>query len=376
MTHIPRFLTTLFTLITMVTLTAQKMHMYISDAGNFNLPPWQILKFDANGENGEVFISSHLAWPQDILFLEKDNIVLISNLNSGQILRFNATSGAFVSIFASGIGGPTRMEIGADSLLYVLQWSGNGKVRRYHLDGTFVDEFTSVGVTTSIGLDWDTSGNLYVSSYNGKFVQKFSSSGADLGKFNSTNLAGPTNIWFDQNGDLLVNDYNAGVVKRFDSNGAFKSVFISDVPQCEGVDFLPDGSTIIGIGGTSSVSVFNSSGSLTNTIVPSGTLGLITPNAVVLRQDPTTTGTSNPQSYKDMNIVTPSIGVFFQFTSSDLIPYGTMADVCTSSGVMIKKIMVSDSAFWNASDLPDGMYVITLLLWNNSIARQKIMVQR
>ncbi len=376
MTIISRFLTATLILICMETLTAQNMHMYISDAGNFNLPPWQILKFDANGENGEVFISSHLAWPQDILFLEKDNIVLISNLNSGQILRYNATSGAYVSIFASGIGGPTRMEIGADSLLYVLQWSGNGKVRRYQLDGTFVDEFTSVGVTTSIGLDWDTSGNLYVSSYNGKFVQKFSPSGADLGKFISTSLAGPTNIWFDPNGDLLVNDYNAGAVKRFDSNGTFKSVFISDVPQCEGVDFLPDGSTIVGIGGTSSVGVFNASGSLTNTIVPSGTLGLITPNAVVLRKDPSTTATSNLPSYRDVNIVTPSLGVFFQFAPSDLVPAGSMADVCTTSGVMIKKIMVSDSAFWDASDLPDGIYVITLPLRDKSIARQKIVVQR
>ncbi|MGB3078725.1 MAG: T9SS type A sorting domain-containing protein [Saprospiraceae bacterium] len=376
MTHISRCLTTILTVISMVTLNAQNMHMYISDAGNFNQPPWQILKFDANGENGEVFISSHLAWPQDILFLEKDNIVLISNLNSGQILRFNATSGAYVNIFANAIGGPTRMEIGPDSLLYVLQWSGNGKVRRYHLDGTFVDEFTSVGVTTSIGLDWDTSGNLYVSSYNGKFVQKFSPSGTDLGKFISTNLAGPTNIWFDHNGDLLVNDYNAGAVKRFDSNGVFKSVFISDVPQCEGVDFLPDGSTIIGIGGTAAVSVFNSSGSLTNTIVPSGSLGLITPNAVVLRHDPSTTAIDNPPSYKEMNIVTPSIGVFFQFASSDLMPSGSIADVCTTSGVMMKKIMASDSAFWDASDLPDGMYVITLTLRDKTIARQKIMVQR
>ncbi|MFZ1678552.1 MAG: hypothetical protein WAT91_14830 [Saprospiraceae bacterium] len=376
MTHISRSLTTALTFIWMVTLNAQNMHMYISDAGNFNLPPWQILKFDANGENGEVFISNHLAWPQDILFLEKDNIVLISNLNSGQILRFNATSGAYINIFANAIGGPTRMEIGPDSLLYVLQWSGNGKVRRYHLDGTFVDEFTSVGVTTSIGLDWDTSENLYVSSYNGKFVQKFSPSGADLGKFISSNLDGPTNIWFDDNGDLLVNDYNGGAVKRFDSNGVFKSVFISDVPQCEGVDFLPDGSMIIGIGGTSTVSVFNSSGSLTNTIVPSGTLGLITPNAVVLRQDPSTSGTNNPSSYRDMNIVTPSLGVFFQFTVSDLVPTGSMADICTLSGVMIKKLMVSDSAFWDASDLPDGMYVITLPLRDNIIARQKIMIQR
>ena len=36
---------------------------------------------------------------------------------------------------------------------------GNGKVKRYELDGTFVDDFTSVGVSQSIGIDWDSNGN-------------------------------------------------------------------------------------------------------------------------------------------------------------------------------------------------------------------------
>ncbi len=46
----------------------QDFDIYVSDAGNFNNPPWQILKFDQNGEHPEVFIQQNLAWPQDILF--------------------------------------------------------------------------------------------------------------------------------------------------------------------------------------------------------------------------------------------------------------------------------------------------------------------
>ena len=108
------------------------------------------------------------------------------------------------------------------------------------MNGSFVDEFTSTGVNTRIGLDWDTSGNLYVSSYNGKFVQKFNTSGEDLGKFISSNLPGPTNIWFNTAGDLLVNDYNGGAVKRFDSRTCkgvlqppmFKFSIIENVTKC------------------------------------------------------------------------------------------------------------------------------------------------
>src|SRR3990170_1225071 len=122
MTNRSILLTALLPFLTVVT-HAQEMSIYISDAGNFNLPPWQILKFDANGENGEVFIDDHLDWPQDIVFLEDQNVVLISNLKSGQILRFNARTGDYIDVFAGSIGGPTRMKIGVDSLLYVLQWA-------------------------------------------------------------------------------------------------------------------------------------------------------------------------------------------------------------------------------------------------------------
>lgn len=261
----------------------QDFEIYVSDAGNFQDPPWQILKFDQNGDNPEVFIDEQLAWPQDILFLEDEGVVLISNLNTGKITRYDADTGAYIDDFATGIAGPTRMKIGPDGLLYVLQWNNQAPVRRYELNGDFVDSFTSAGVNQAIGLDWDSDGDLYVSSFNGAFVRRFDQDGNDLGFFVSTNLAGPTNIWFDDDGDLLVVDYSGGAVKRFDSNGNFKFNFISGIFSAEGVDFYPDGDILIGSGGDSSVRRYDSDGNLVETVVPSGSGGLLRPNAVVIR---------------------------------------------------------------------------------------------
>lgn len=270
----------------------QDLEIYVSDAGNFSNPPWKILKFDENGENPEIFIDTVLAWPQDIVFLEDQQVVLVSNLNSGRITKYNSSTGDYIGNFATGIAGPTRMKIGADSLLYVLQWSGNGKVRRYQLNGTFVDEFTSVGVPQSIGLDWDSNGNLYVSSYSGDNVRRFGPSGNDLGLFVTSNLAGPTNIWFNDNGDLLVSDYDGTAVKRFDSTGVFVSNFITGLGQAEGVDFFPNGNILIGNGATHSVKMFDSNGVYIEEFIPNGSGGLMTPNAVVIRK-------SNPVSVDD-----------------------------------------------------------------------------
>lgn len=263
---------------------SQNIEIYVSDAGNFSNPPWKILKFDENGENPETFIDTVLAWPQDIVFLEDQQVVLISNLNTGRITKYNSTTGDYIENFATGIAGPTRMKIGTDSLLYVLQWSGNGKVKRYQLDGTFVDEFTSVGVPQSIGIDWDNNGNLYVSSYSGDNVRKFDANGNDLGLFVTSNLAGPTNIWFDDNGDLLVIDYNGTAVKRFDSTGVFVSNFITGLGQAEGVDFFSNGNILIGNGVTHSVKMFDSNGVYIEDFIPSGSGGLMNPNAVVIRE--------------------------------------------------------------------------------------------
>ena len=277
--------TFLFIVILLSSITfGQPLEIYVSDAGNFSNPPWKILKFDEDGQNPETYIDTVLAWPQDIIFLEDQQVVLISNLNSGRITKYNIFDGEYVGDFATGISGPTRMKIGEDSLLYVLQWSGSYKVKRYQLDGTFVDDFTSAGVPRSIGIDWDEDGNLYVSSYSEDYVQKFDVNGDSVSVFVNTNLAGPTNIWFDDNGDLLVSDYNGTAVKRFDSSGNYISDFITGIHYSEGVDFFPNGNILIGNGSTSSVKMFDSNGNYIEDLIPSGSGGLMTPNAVVIRQ--------------------------------------------------------------------------------------------
>lgn len=257
--------------------------VYVSDAGNFQNPPWQILKFDVTGRNPSVFINTNLAWPQDILFLEQSNEVLISNFTSGRITKHNATTGDFIEDFATGLSGPTRIKIGQDGLLYVLQWNGTGIVLRYNLDGSFEDEFTSVGVTQSIGMDWDANGNFYVSSYNGDLVRRFDSNGNDLGVFINSNLAGPTNIWFDESGDLLVSDYDGTAVKRFDSSGNYEADFLRGLSNSEGIGLLPSGNILVGNGASNSVKMFSSDGTFIRDFIPSGSGNLIAPNAVVIR---------------------------------------------------------------------------------------------
>lgn len=269
---------------TLDTVPAHKF-IYVSDAGNFDKPPWQILKFDINGENPEVFIDQNqgLSWPQDIVFLDTKNEVLISNLNTGVISRHNAQTGVLIDSFASEIGGPTRMKIGPDGLLYVLQWAGKGTVLRYDLNGILKDEFTSTKIPQSIGLDWDKEGNLYVSSFAKASIRKFDSKGNDIGVFIDNHLQGPTNIWFDQKGNMLVSDWKAGLVAKFDRKGKFIENIITGLLQVEGVDYFENGDFLIGNGGKGEVKLYKKNGRFKKSIIESGQGNLIRPNAVIIR---------------------------------------------------------------------------------------------
>lgn len=353
---------------------AQTFEVYVCDAGNFNAPPWQILKFDENGENGEVFIDEQLSWPQDIVFLDHNNTVIISNLNTGLITQYNAETGAYTGNFATGIAGPTRMKIGPDGLLYVLQWGGDGKVLRYNLDGSLVDTFTDVGVTNSIGLDWDEDGNLYVSSYNGGYVQQFSSTGASVRRFINSNLSGPTNIWFDDEGNMIVVDYNGGAVEKFDASGNYVEVFIPNIRFAEGVSFFPNGNILIGDGQNASVKMYDKDGNFIEDFIPAGSLGLMTPNAVILRDVSVSPVREAP---KQVDFIVPAMGVAFNLADNNGAPDIRFFEIYDVKGQLQAKIpYTGNPAFWNAAAFAEGMYLIVARLKDGAAWRQKVIVRK
>jgi len=355
-------------------LCSQDLEVWVSDAGGFSNPPWFIFKFDENGENPiEVMSQSDgIEWPEDIIFLEDDGVVLISNLNAaGTISRHNINTGDFISKFAAGLGGPTRMKIGPDDLLYVLQWTGSGTVLRYQLDGTFVDEFTNVGVAQSIGIDWDSSGNLYISSYGNSLIRKFDTSGNDLGLFINSGLNGPTNIFFDQSGsgDLIVFNWNNGIVQRYNSSGVFVENLITGINQCEGFDFMPNGDILIGVGSDDTVKRYDNNFNFIENFIESGTL--ITPNAVAIRETTLTVTDFELAS----NFIIPSIGTRFSI-KTNLSSEVEYLEIYTISGIFIEKIILNETSFWDASKFSEGVYIIKATTINGKVSTQKVVVKK
>lgn len=355
---------------------AQDYYLYVSDAGGFNSPPWQVMRYNLDGSNPQVFIDNDffvgegVGWPQDILFLEDQGVVLISCLVGNRITKHDANTGAYIEDFATIAGGPTRIKMGPDDLIYVLQWSNtDNKVLRFEQDGTFVDEFTTEGVPRSIGLDWDSDGNLYVSSYGGSSVTQFNSDGESQGVFIDTNLSGPTNIHREADDNFLVLNWNGGNIQRFDANGTHLETFTTEVSQPEGIAIHPiSNNYIIGNGGAGQIDEFAADGSLVQTIVEGGG-GLLQPNAVVVRQATLSVG----EVKKEKVMVTPTVGSQFSLSPSLMQDLKTL-EAYNLFGQKVAEIELKET-FWDASYLAEGMYVLKGVN-NNQTFIQKIAVKK
>lgn len=349
---------------------AQKTFIYVSDAGNWNNPPWQILKYDIEGNFEDVFIDQEMAWPQDILFL--DSTVLVSNLSSEQINAHDLYTGDFIESFATGIAGPTRMKIGADSLLHVLQWSGDGKVKRYDLAGTFIDDFTDIGINQGIGMDWDAQGNLYVSSYGQDHVHRFDTNGVWVDTFIDSALVGPTNIWFAEDGTLFVSDYDGESIQHFDTDGGFLSSFIGGLTQSEGVDFMENGDLLIGNGGTGAVKQFSSDGTFIGDLIPSSLGGLLRPNAVVLHDELVDTLVHTSPLHHPSAKVFPTKGSQFSIDSRpELIE---RVQVWDANGKLLQEhTSPTSSMVWDAREAATGVHFIIIERMDGEVIRQRVL---
>ncbi|MDC8003227.1 T9SS type A sorting domain-containing protein [Aureisphaera galaxeae] len=357
---------------------AQQDFIYVSDAGGFSIPPWQILRYDIDGSNpvtlvdNDFFVSNGIGWPQDIVFLESENAMLISSLVGGKITKHNASTGAFIEDFATVAGGPTRMKIGDDGYLYVVQWSNtDNKVLRFELDGTPMGEYTDVGIAQSIGIDWDSAGNLYVSSFVGDNVHQFNPSGNYVGEYVNTELVGPTNIFFDDNDHLFVLDWNGSNIEEFDANPTYVGTFAAGLPQVEGVDFLPNGNILVGNGGNASIDQFEPDGTSLGSLVPSGSGGLLQPNAVIVRENVVA-------SVEDVELnkvkVAPTMGNEFQIRT-DAAPVKQI-EVIGMDGKKIADLPISETIVWNASSHAEGIYFLVITLDNDKKGTRKIVVKR
>lgn len=157
-----------------------------------------------------------------------DGITTRPQLNSAFGLAFDSASNLYVSDFGSSptlgrhieritpggsasvwelIGFPAGVAFDHSDNLYVSTFSNT--INKYRPDGSFDSVFASTGLSTPVGLAFDSTGNLYAANNGNNTIEKFSSTGVDLGVFATSAVLGnsaPVSLAFttDAGASLLL----------------------------------------------------------------------------------------------------------------------------------------------------------------------------
>jgi len=187
-----------------------------------------------------------------------DGLLYVSGETSDDVQRFNAETGAFVDIFAtgSGLNGAEGIAFGPDGNLYVGNYYGNNVLRYNGTTGAYIDVFTSgTQPTAPVGVTFGPDSNLYVGSWTQDNVRRYNgTTGAYIDQFVATGSGGlntADQITFGPDGNLYVASEVSGEVLRYNgSTGSFIDVFVAtggagDLDQPTGVVFGPDGNLYV-----------------------------------------------------------------------------------------------------------------------------------
>ncbi len=157
--------------------------------------------------------------------------MFVSAEGSSLVLQYNATTGAYVGVFASGgITGAFGMAFGPDGNLYVSGRESYSVAEYNGATGAYLRTFVasgSGGLNLPEGLTFDPSGQyLYVASSGTNQILKYNAqTGTYVGVAASDNT-GLTYCTFGQDGLLYVLSNNTSRIMRFAENGTYVDDYV------------------------------------------------------------------------------------------------------------------------------------------------------
>ena len=219
-----------------------------------------------------------LSGPADVL-IGPDGLLYVSGYSSDSVVRYNASTGAFVDVFVTsgsgGLNGAAGLAFGKDGNLLVASYETDSVKRYDATTGAYIDDFVTAasgGLDAPIGMTFGSDGNLYVAGWLGNQVLRYNGdSGAFIDVFVSTTLDQATDLDFGPDGHLYAvsrNGLNSGV-DRFDgTTGAFLGNVLTRTSTF-GITFGPDGNLYVASETHDDVTIYTTSGTLLGTLADS-----------------------------------------------------------------------------------------------------------
>jgi len=214
------------------------------------------------------------------------NLYVSSN---GGIRAFDQTGAplaGFASIPTGGnLLGPQGVAIGPDGMLYVAGQDSANILRYNASTGAFVDQLISLpgrdpeGLTFGPDTNGDSLPDLYVSNYSTNDVSVIPTAGTNAGvltEYATTDMVNPIQALWHTDGKLYVASRGTHQIQRYNADGSFESTFAGATLSPGGLAFSADGSqffTANTFPSNTSIDLYDSSGGLVTQGYVSGLTG-------------------------------------------------------------------------------------------------------
>ena len=240
-----------------------------------------------------------------------NGILIVSDFSSGRILKVDATDPADMSVSTLvGNTGTTPNGIVVDTengRAVIVNWGGNADILAVDLEsGALTTIVNGTGLGNCDGIDMDSDGRYYVSSWSPNRITRFSNDFSQSETVVSSGLSSPADISFDETNHILgVANSGSDQVTFHQFEAEVNGVDITDSNEASEVALLGNNLTFqVAQPGNYNISAFTISGKLLDSMaidIPAGTTNVslerlprMMQNAAVIH----VSGTDLDQSFK------------------------------------------------------------------------------
>lgn len=139
------------------------------------------------------------------------------------------TGPPWIRYTSSHLNYPIGIAFDASNNVYVSSWGGN-TIEKFAYDFTYLGAFASgtngsTGISNPWGIAFDASGNLFVANSGNNRILKVTAGGIkSVFATSASGLNAPRGLAFDSAGNLLVANYGGGNILKFVTNGAVSTL--------------------------------------------------------------------------------------------------------------------------------------------------------